>query len=210
MPQPELILFAKQPRPGEVKTRLQPIYTPEQAAEIAACLVRATVELAVSAWPGEIYLYGSPDSEHAVFHELAGEFDIKLASQCPGDLGTKMLGALRDGVERHGAAAVLGCDVPHCGWDVLDYANGRLARGHNALGPTEDGGYYFIGLQEGRSELFEGIDWGGCRVLAQTLQRAEDIGIDFDLLKVLRDVDTPSNLWCAAQKVESLKRFIPP
>ena len=189
---------------------MQPVYTPEQAAEIAAHLIRATVELAVSSWPGEIYLYGAPDTEHAVFHRLADEFGIGLASQCPGDLGAKMLDALRGGIERHGAAAVLGCDVPHCGWDVLDYANGRLARGHNVLGPTEDGGYYFIGLQEARPELFRDIEWGGCRVLAQTLQRAKDVGVEFDFLKMLRDVDTPSNLWCAAQKVESLKRFIPP
>ena len=57
MSQPELILFAKQPLPGEVKSRLQPDYSPERAAEIAAFLIRATVELAVSAWPGDVALY---------------------------------------------------------------------------------------------------------------------------------------------------------
>ena len=210
MPQPELILFAKQPRPGEVKSRLQPVYTPAQAAEIAACLVRATVELAVSSWPGDIYLYGAPDADHPLFHQLAEEFGIKLAGQSEGNLGKKMLCALRDGIERRGAAAILGCDVPHCGWDVLDYANGRLARGRNVLGPAEDGGYYFIGLQEARPDLFKDIEWGGCRVLAATLRGAEKIGLEFDFLKMLSDVDTPSNLWCAAQKVEALKRFITP
>jgi uncharacterized protein len=210
MPQPELILFAKQPVPGEVKTRLQPVYTPAQAAEIAACLVRATVELAVSSWPGDIYLYGAPDADHPLFHSLAEEFDIKLAGQSAGDLGTKMMSALRDGIERHGAAAILGCDVPQCEWDILDYANGRLARGRNVIGPTNDGGYYFIGLQESRPELFRDIEWGGCRVLAETLRSAEELGLEFDFLKILSDVDTPSKLWCAAQKVEALRRFIEP
>jgi hypothetical protein len=210
MPQPELILFAKQPVPGEVKTRMQPAYTPAQAAEIAACLVRATVELAVASWPGEIYLYGAPNSDHPLFHRLAEEFEIKLADQSEGDLGAKMLCALRDGIGRHGAAAILGCDVPHCEWDVLDYANGRLARGRNVLGPTDDGGYYLIGLQEASPELFINIEWGGCRVLAATLRSAEELRLEFDFLKILSDVDTPSKLWCAAQKVEALRRFIEP
>src|SRR4030067_584809 len=103
MSQPTLIIFARQPIPGETKTRLQPDYSPEKAAEIAAFMIRATVELAVSALP---------------------------------------------------------CDVPHCGWDIIDQANDWLARGKNVLGPTEDGGYYFIGLQEARPELFEAMPWG--------------------------------------------------
>ena len=122
MPQPELILFAKQPRPGAVKTRMIPEYTAEQAAEIAACLIRATVELAVSSWPGEVHLYGAPDADHPLFHALAGEFRLKLASQAEGDLGARMYRALRDGVARQGSAAVLGCAVPHCGWEVLERA----------------------------------------------------------------------------------------
>ena len=63
MSQPELILFAKQPLAGQVKTRLQPEYRPEQAADIAAFLIRATVELAVSSWPGQVWLYACPDPD---------------------------------------------------------------------------------------------------------------------------------------------------
>ena len=210
MRQPDLILFAKQPRPGDAKTRLMPVYTAEQAAEVAARLVRATVELAAASWPGEIYLYGAPDANHPLFHELAEEFSIKLASQAEGDLGTKMLCALRDGIARQGSAAVLGCDVPHCGWEILDHANEGLVRGRNLLGPTEDGGYYFIGLQHPWVELFSDVEWGGCRVLGSTLQRAEEIGVEFELLTTLTDIDTASDLWLAAPKVDALRRFLMP
>src|SRR3972149_2224967 len=155
MSQPQLILFARQPIPGQVKTRLQPDYSPERAAEIAAFMIRATVELAVSTWPGDVMLYVWPATEHLLFHRLTNEFRIRLARQADGDLGAKMLDALRAGIARKGSAAVMGCDVPHCGWDVIDQANGWLARGKNVLGPTEDGGYYFIGLQETQPELFD-------------------------------------------------------
>ncbi|MBI3569852.1 MAG: TIGR04282 family arsenosugar biosynthesis glycosyltransferase [Gammaproteobacteria bacterium] len=208
MSQPELILFARQPVPGQVKTRLLPQYTPEQAAEIAAFLIRATVELAVSAWPGDVMLYVWPGTDHPLFRQLAREFHVHLAPQAEGDLGVKMLDALRQGIARQGAAAVMGCDVPHCGWDVLDQANDWLARGRNVLGPTDDGGYYFIGLQEARSELFGEMPWGSDRVLDLTLARAEKPGMEFDLLKTLRDVDTAADLWLVAQQYEPLRRFL--
>jgi uncharacterized protein len=208
MSQPELILFARKPVPGEVKTRLQPEYGPERAAEIAAFLIRATVELAVSAWPSRVSLYVAPDSDHPLFRELEREFDIRLARQAEGDLGARMLAALREGIARGGSAAILGCDVPHVGWDVIDQANDWLARGRNVLGPTEDGGYYFIGLQEARPELFEDMPWGGSDVLAATLARAEKWGLEFDLLAKLRDVDTAGDLWLVAQKYEPLRKFL--
>lgn len=208
MNQPELMLFAREPIAGQAKTRLQPDYSPEQAAEIAAFMIRATVELAVSAWPGDVTLYVWPGTDHLLFHRLTNEFRIRLVQQADGDLGAKMLGALRAGIARQGSAAVMGCDVPHCGWDVIDQANGLMARGKNVLGPTDDGGYYFIGLQEARPELFEDMPWGSDRVLETTLARAEKLGMEFELLKTLRDIDTAADLWLVAQKYEPLRQFL--
>ncbi len=208
MSQPELIIFAKKPVPGEVKTRLLPEYSSEQAAEIASFLIRATVELAASAWPGRISLYAWPDFNHPLFHDLERDFHVTLATQAQGDLGAKMLSALRAGIGRAGSAAIFGCDVPHGGWEIIDQANDWLARGRNVLGPTEDGGYYFIGLQEARSELFDEMPWGSNRVLEITLARAEKLDMEFDLLKTLRDIDTAHDLWLTAQKYEPLKQFL--
>src|ERR1051325_9380943 len=99
------MLFAKQPIAGQVKTRLQGRYTPEEAAEIAAFLVAQTVELAVASWPGAIYLLCAPDIEHPLFRDLAGRFDIALTTQGEGDLGARMQRAIAYGTERHGTAA---------------------------------------------------------------------------------------------------------
>ncbi len=208
MKQPDLILFAKQPLSGQVKTRLQPEYSPDEAAAIAAQLICGTVELAVSTWPGQVYLYAWPNADHPLFHELAREFHIQLAAQADGDLGAKMLSVLQAHIAHRGCAAILGCDVPHCDWDIIDQANDWLARGRNVLGPTYDGGYYFIGLQQPAPELFTDIEWSSNKVLTETLLRAGILGIDFEMLSELRDIDTPGDLWLVAQKYEPLKRYL--
>lgn len=206
--QPELLIFAKQPRAGETKTRLQPDYTPQQAADIAAFMLRATMELAVASWPGEISLYGAPDTNHPLFHDLAKEFGVRLADQRGGDLGARMQHAFADVLTRRRAAAILGCDVPHCSWDILDQANHRLARGENVLGPTADGGYYLIGLQRPCPGLFADISWGTAQVLPQTLARAATLDIELAPLPLLQDVDTAADLWRVAQEYAPLRRFI--
>lgn len=202
------MVFAKQPIAGAVKTRLQPEFTPEQAARIAEFLIRETVELAVGSWPDPIYLCGTPGVNHALFRELAGRFELTLLDQGDGDLGARMRRALAYGIEHHGAAAVLGCDVPHCDWDILDDANAALVRGRAVLGPTEDGGYYLIGLTDARAELFAEINWGGPSVFDRTLERASVIDLEFTLLPPLRDIDTAADLWLVAQQHASLRRFL--
>ncbi|HEX7043459.1 MAG TPA: TIGR04282 family arsenosugar biosynthesis glycosyltransferase [Burkholderiales bacterium] len=207
MAQPALIIFAKQPIPGQVKTRLLPDYTAAQAAEIAALFVRETVELAAAHWPGPLYLYGAPTADAPLFHELARRVELVLADQGAGDLGARMRRALEAAIARHGAAAILGCDVPHCDGAILDEANALLAGGANVLGPSEDGGYYLIGLTRPAKELFVQMPWGGARVLAATLERARALGIEFALLRMLRDIDTAADLRLVAQQHASLRRF---
>lgn len=205
MKSPDLIIFAKQPVAGRVKTRLQSDYSGAQAAEIAAFLIRSTVQLATASWPSEVYLYAAPDPEHPLFQRLATEFHVQLAAQTDGDLGQRMLQALREGITRSGAAAILGCDVPHCPWHIIEQAHEHLANGKNVLGPTEDGGYYLIGLQQLQPALFGGIEWGGGDVAEVTSRRALEAGVIFEMLPTLEDIDTVDTLWAAAQSFEPLR-----
>jgi rSAM/selenodomain-associated transferase 1 len=209
MKRPELILFARQPIPGETKTRLQTAMTPAQAAAVAAFMIRQTAELAAQSWPGDVYLYGAPDAEHPLFQELGRSLHLSLASQAAGDLGQRMRAALIQGIDRRGAAAVMGCDVPHCPGDILEKAHEQLARGRNVLGPTMDGGYYLIGLQRDVPELFDGVAWGGDQVLGETLARAARVAIEFEMLPVLRDVDTVDDLLAVAQDCPGLQPLLP-
>lgn len=205
MKSPDLMIFAKQPVAGRVKTRLQSNYSATQVAEIATFLVRSTVQLATASWPSEVYLYAAPDPDHPLFQRLAAEFHVHLATQADGDLGQRMSQAMREGIARSGAAAILGCDVPHCPWQIIEQAHEHLARGKNVLGPTEDGGYYLIGLQQPQPALFDGIVWGGSNVAEITLARAQAAGLSFEMLPRLEDVDTVDTLWTAAQSFEPLR-----
>lgn len=208
MKQPELMLFARRPVTGEAKTRLAGHCGAERAAEIAAFLIRATVELAVKHWPGRLALYASANSDHPLFHELAGRYGLRVESQAEGDLGMKMHSALSDGIARQGAAAVMGCDVPHCPPDVLRKAHAVLARGGNVLGPATDGGYYFLGLQQPCAMLFEDMPWGSSNVFDVTLARAAQAGIAFELLPALRDIDTWDDLVAAAPQVPGIAIYL--
>jgi glycosyltransferase A (GT-A) superfamily protein (DUF2064 family) len=208
MKKPDLILLATQPVAGLVKPRLQPVYTAEQAAAIAAQLLRGTVAKAVDNWPGDVYLYGTPHCRHPLFDELAQEFHIRLADQGPGTPGQCMEAALRDGIARRAAAAVMVCDIPHCAPDVLEAAYEHLARGHHVIGPGMDGGCYLLGLQEAAPPLLEGVEWGGGLVMVQIMMRAEVLGVELETLPLVRDVDIPADLSAVATEYPALRAWL--
>ncbi len=203
---PTLYLFAKQPVPGRVKTRLQTHCSPEQAAAVAATMITATARRAAAAWPGQVTLCGWPDTEHALFVTLACRFGLGLLGQPAGSLGEKMLAVLEVGINRGGGAAVMGCDVPHVPPDDLRLAYAALAGGRNVLGPAADGGFYFIGLCRTASGLFDGVEWGTREVAAQTVKAARTAGIEFHaMLTELRDVDSWEDLQVVAESCPELK-----
>ena len=194
MGQPELILLVNRPALEPAPAHEPSVEGPEAVARSVAPRLHAAVELAVSNWPGEVFLGVAPDLEPGMFRDLEREFCVKLIRQAERDPGARMLSALRAGIARQGAAALMGCGMPQGRWDVLDQANDWLAYGRNVLGPTEDGGYYLIGLTQVRPELFTDIPWEAPEVLSLTLRRAEEVGIEFELLPTLYETDTPPDL----------------
>ena len=176
-----LIVFAKAPEPGAVKTRLQPPCSAEQAAQIATILLRATLQKVVTHWPDKVILAVWPDQEHEIIQQCAVEFSIQLVQQQAGDLGEKMHGAL----DQFGyPAAIIGADAPQVSAEDLGAAYRHLQKQNHVLGPSSDGGYYFIGLTDSTPSLFQDIEWGTDKVLQPTLARAK-----FHLLDELDDVD---------------------
>lgn len=209
MKKPELILLVRAPVAGQAKTRLQPAVSPQQAADIAQFMLRSIATRASEYWPGDVYLYATPDAQHPLFLELSQTLHLHLEAQGQGDPGQRMRQALQEGIARRGAAAVMGCDVPQCAGTILEAAHEHLARGRNVLGPTMDGGYYFLGLQQDVPELFAPMPWGSDRVLAETMERAADAGVEFEILPVLRAVDTVEDLVAVAQDCPGLQPWVP-
>lgn len=205
---PGLIVFAKTPAPGEVKTRLIPPCSPEQAAGIAARLVRHSIRLATDHWPGSVQLAVWPTVEHPLFEALKREFGVELRRQAEGDLGTKMYEALRIFTDRNEPAAVMGCDVPHCPPAVLKRAYQMLRAGHNFVGPTFDGGYYLIGVSQAHPHLFQDIPWGTGQVIEQTCNNAQQLGITLHKLNKLVDLDTWDDIKQVAQHDPTVRGWL--
>lgn len=205
---PALILFAKSPLPGKVKTRLAPEINSAQAAVIAAELIELSLGLVTRAWPGQIELHVWPDASHPLLLELGRRFGVAIRSQGEGDLGQKMLRSLSRFNARGRAAAVMGCDVPQCPPHVLADAYAALTRGDDVIGPCSDGGYYLIGLQRARPEFFVQIPWGERQVLRQTEVNAEAYGVCLQRLELLNDIDSYQDLKQAAELVPTLSRWI--
>ncbi len=192
--EPELILFAKTPVAGRVKTRMIPDLGEQGAANLAAALVAESVRRSVDSWPGPVSLCVWPDSRHECFETIHRRYGVTASLQSQGDLGAKMFAALDEAHQRGVAAAVMGCDVPHCPAETHRTAHAFLSQGRAIIGPSFDGGYYLIGITPPDRRCFERIAWGGSKVFDTTLKRAARAGIDLIVLQQLNDIDTMADL----------------
>jgi len=206
-----LAIMAKRPQAGDVKTRLCPPLTPEEAAELAQCFLFDKFDQ-VCRVPGvERFLAFSPPDAETFFRSQAGGA-FSLLPQQGTDLGER-LADLSERLLRAGFAAVMiiGADSPTLPDSVLQEAHAVLAqnRADVVLGPTEDGGYYLIGLRKPRRDLFCGIAWSTDAVLRQTVARADAVGLRTHLLPPWYDVDVPSDLRRLARDVADERTSAP-
>jgi len=200
-----LLLFAKAPIAGKVKTRLTSHCSAKQAADIAKLLMETAIQRTCKHWPGQVYLSTWLDSDHTFFVEMQQRYPILMNQQCEGDLGEKMHHALS---ELGFPAAVMGCDAPHVQPKALEFAYQSLLKGESVIGPSEDGGYYLLGLCRKAEALFVDKNWGTERVLKQTLASAASIELPLSKLPELNDVDEWSDLIDAAGEIPSLQQYL--
>jgi len=190
-----IVVFAKAPEPGKVKTRLIPALGEAGAAALHRRLVMHSLRAAQDADLGPVELWCAPDTRHAFFAECERDFGVSLHSQCEGDLGARMRRALETILERARRAILVGSDIPALSAQYLRDAERALSRAHDAvIGPAEDGGYVLIGLVRCDPELFRDIPWGGPEVLAETRLRIAALRWRCLELPALWDVDRPEDL----------------
>ncbi|MDZ7772486.1 MAG: TIGR04282 family arsenosugar biosynthesis glycosyltransferase [Balneolaceae bacterium] len=191
-----LMVFAKRPEAGRVKTRLAEEVGEKKAVEIYRRLLARTREVCLEvpvrrqAWfdgdLGEESPWGPPHFECRV--------------QPEGDLGARMSHAFRMAEEEGPRQALLiGSDCADLRADHLRRAFEALERHDLVLGPASDGGYWLVGARAWHPELFRGIPWSTSDVLARTLQKAESLGLRTRRLEELGDVDTAEN-WQRARR----------
>jgi rSAM/selenodomain-associated transferase 1 len=191
---PTVVVMAKAPVAGSVKTRLVPALSLAEAADLYHCFFLDTVEL-VREVPAARVLAYAPADARPWFGALCPDFE--LLPQTVGDLGARMA-AVFDTLfaRRAGPVVLIGADAPTLPAHHITRALAALARGATdaVLGPAEDGGYCLVGLAAPQPALFADVPWGTAEALARTLEHAAARTLRVVTLPSWWDVDTPDDL----------------
>lgn len=180
-----LAMFTRYPEPGKVKTRLIPVLGPEGAAQVHRRLTRIALEAVCGT--GLPYTIWTTGGDEAAFRDWLGEHPF--AVQPAGDLGARMARAMAAG-----ASIIVGSDIPALRSAHIRAAAMLLARHEVVIGPATDGGYWLVGMQRLRPELYAHMPWGTDAVLAETRLRAAAHDIDLAETETLDDLDSPADL----------------
>lgn len=195
-----LVIFTKAPIPGEVKTRLCPPLTPDEAASLHGSFVLDAAERSNQTVKGahgalDRYLACAPSRDHVFFKVLEGRYGFRLLNQVGKDLGARMAQVFESlFAEGYQRVLLVGTDVPTLPGGYYTQAFRQLETHDLVLGPAQDGGYHLIGLTRPVPELFLGMPWSTDQVLALTTSKAKALGLKTVLLPVCRDVDTIEDL----------------
>ena len=190
MKNPVLVIIAKQPQVGTTKTRLSPPLTLSAAAELFEALLFDTIDLASSISGLDLAVAVTPPDSIPYFERVTPPGTLLLPVTCPdiGDCLTQVFEQLL----QMGYAQVLAfnSDGPSLPGQYIQQAL-HLLRDHDVVfGPSEDGGYYLVGLAEFYPQLFADIEWSTPRVLPESLDKAGQEGLSVALLPTWYDVDT--------------------
>jgi uncharacterized protein len=203
-----LAVMTKAPQAGRVKTRLVPPLTPEEAAELNKCFLRdtaAAISSACSRRPvgdegktarsSPIAVY-TPVGAESVYTDILPA-DFSLLPQRGDKFGERLYLAIEDLCKcGFDALCLIDSDSPTVPAENFEQAVELLSTSEDrvVLGPSDDGGYYLIGMKKPHRHLFEQIDWSTERVFNQTMQRATEIGIEVKRLPTGYDVDDDASL----------------
>src|SRR5438093_12710662 len=194
-----LAVMAKVPQAGRVKTRLVPPLTPEEAAELNKCFLRDTAAAISNAAGADtacgIAVYTPVGAASAYTDILPADFS--LLPQRGDKFGERLYLAIEDLCKcGFDSLCLIDSDSPTVPAENFEQAVELLSASEDrvVLGPSDDGGYYLIGVKKPHRHLFEQIDWSTERVLNQTIQRANEIGLEAKLLPTGYDVDGDASL----------------
>lgn len=194
-PQSEILVFAKAPIPGQVKTRLIPALGAEGAAQFYSELISHQMDWLHQAKLAPVKCWCAPDANHALFKRFSVEHDVSLEVQPEGDLGERMLHAATKALILAQSVVLVGGDCPVLSQGYISDAFERLSDGNEVvLGAAEDGGYVLLGLRKVDPLLFSDIEWGTEKVLAKTISRLEHLHWKFHCMSALWDIDRPEDV----------------
>lgn len=183
------ILFLKAPLPGHVKTRLQPQLTPQQSAALYTAMVEDQLK-ALADGGFDTVLFIAQDRHRELISNWLGPSRPMVAQQ-GADLGARMFHAFEWAHHRgYHRMVLIGSDTPGIDRPLMEEAFEALTTHDVVLGPSNDGGYYLIGIRQAHEPLFQNIRWSTSTVLNDTHALAKSHGLSTNLLASRIDIDT--------------------
>ncbi len=183
-----ICVFAKTARAGEAKTRLIPAVGPDAAALLARAFFRDTWSaLRGISWASLVV--AATERDH--------RFDTAGAEVClqgEGDLGERMERVLREALREADSALAVGTDSPGIPVRVFEQARSALADHDAVIGPSDDGGFYLLGLKRCPDGLLRGLPWSRSDTCEHTIARLKSRGFRVGVLERWFDVDLPADL----------------
>jgi uncharacterized protein len=200
-----LLVVAKQPFPGQTKTRLCPPLSYSQAADLYECFLRDTLDIMRQVRGVQYRIGFLPEDAQDYFHQLAPDMD--LACQLGTSLGERLDNLLTQAlVNGFGRAVIMDSDSPTLPPEYISQAFDQLNDADIVIGPTRDGGYYLIGMKEPQSHLLREVQMSTPRVLGDTVVLAEATGLTVSLLPTWYDVDMIDDLYELDEEIARLSK----
>ena len=188
-----LIVFAKVPRPGRVKTRLAAAIGDARAASLYRVMGRRVLD-GVRGGDYRLVAYIDPAHELDAARAWLGAAGADFRAQEGGDLGERLVDAFRREFRRARRVCAIGTDAPAVDRRVVEGAFAELSSSDLVLGPALDGGYYLIGATGYWPDLFRDVPWSTEDVMTATLARARALKLRTATLEPLPDIDTIEDL----------------
>ena len=189
-----IIIFAKAPIAGKVKTRLVGSLGAQKAAELAKIMLFTTLEMAISSSARLVELRVEPQIENEDWFDISLPNSIEIKPQGVGDLGAKMARAAKEAIVKGEYAILIGTDCPELDVNLIEEIIGDLAGNDCVLVPAFDGGYVLLALRKFDSSIFEGIAWGTGEVADMTTEKVQALGLKLLVKTPLHDIDIEEDL----------------
>lgn len=190
-----LQIFSRDPVPGNTKTRLIPLLGDQGAADLHRKLLSKIIKAANDSIFIDIELWSTSEPADSLLQLDANYNHYNLYKQTGNDLGERMYNAGKQALEKNKFFVIVGSDCPLLSSQILDKAYCSLEQGSDAvLGPTDDGGYYLLGMKNIDNLIFRDIPWGQPNVAEITRERMHKLGWKWLELDCLWDIDTPEDI----------------
>jgi rSAM/selenodomain-associated transferase 1 len=188
-----LILFAKDPVEGQVKTRLSSLLDAPTTLNLYRHFLQGSIEKICSVAEVDRFIGIASDPQTNYFDDVSRSHPVQLFVQEGGNLGERMRQAFEDRFkEGYGRVVIIGADSPTLPTTYIEQA--FRSEKEIVIGPSTDGGYYLIGMRVKVTDIFGGVPWGTDQVLSETLKALKDQQAKAELLPVWYDVDLPEDL----------------